>query len=1216
MKKKKNMIARLRTFLKAASCAYVGLNLCASSSAQTSLPAMEPGTTQQVHFLLEEPSISRSALHEIGQTWGQSAGAMVLALVEGMPSASLPWPTSTPSEQVGDGDGICILRASRDWWPSAGGHIHLEHIVVPSSTFPSNWANLGGISSVLLTVNGVEHSLEPDVPMALPSLAEGVTLTSLVLEIVLGNGDSRSAGLVLPTRSICPQPFPDLPPWPIESTDNPWWVGTFHEGIAVTGSALVRLGADGEFDSPVILCDGFDPDLHQHAVAFGHGDQNWETLWDCDRSYKVTLDSLHAIGKDVVFLDFADGTLDVRGNAALLQHVISLCNAHKTTAAPIAVIGVSMGGVIARMALSEMEINGIPHCTGLFVAFDSPMRGAYLPWSMLQAIDFFAGISAEAENLQNALQSTAAQQLLFLTPDGVPIAHANLQNELATAGLPEMPRCAAIVNSHPETNFPLGSGPLLQASETIFGWEYAHVQLNPLPGDSYHAQSTSSQNVTFDADIPNASWWFGEPFVFAQTGFCSNASPQIGKWPGSRTAHLEAFESALEAGGIGVSVSQSETMFIPSKSALDVPFSGQPFESPFDWVHTESSFTGSTPHCDLTNHHEALMSWVLGATSIDLDTYGHNWPHRQQIAASEPHLNLITIGAAGSAMVGNVSSPFEVELSPCTDDLTVDSLLRIGDSEGHHPGSLRIHAGQTLVIGSGATLAVGSGSNLIVEPGGQLQFLDGAQINVHGLLHIHSGGSCSLGDLTQSTVNGELRCEGQLSVTAQSISWCTVAAGGLVNVSGATFSLADGSIFQFEGNSSEQPDIRIAADALCTFTGSGDVKFFGSHLLLGDGSNIQFDGIGARFSHCSVHGESDAILEEFPQITSNNRLRISYTDMMRCLVAGDFQGQQALTVLSTSFQFVLVEGSGGGANVGSSDWIDSHLQWTDSERPIIIQGNAFNGGHDDTLPLISIENCPNATMRDNTIMNHREGLRVLNAQVQLGCNEFTRLETATILHPVGHVVMNGSVNGGNAFVENEVHIRCIDAPLPAIAGGQNEWGTAFHERFAGTAWAELGPGGTPAPWNADGNAWSDPDDETQPPLMNSGLTACNPLLNGQSIAIATDFPVEEANCSPSPHSPSDEASVKSITPCPAGQWSPNPTEGAVRFDCWDKSFSITEVAVMDTKGGRTQLLPSYNNQSDLNSLNKGVYVILTQVKNNKTSCLLRQRIVVLGSGSN
>jgi len=1216
MKKKENRCALEHKSLITLSLAFLGIIAGESLAAQTSLPSMEPGTTQQVHFLLEEPSISRSALRDIGRFWGQSSGAMVLALVEGTPSSALPWPASAPSELENNADGICILRASRSWWPNDGQTIHLNHVVVPSSTFPAAWSELGGIAEMVLTINGVDHNIEPDVPMALSPLASGVTLTAMELAVVLGNGQSRSGGLVLPTRSTCPQPMPDLPPWPIESAENPWWVGTFFEGTAVTGSALLRLGADGNFDSPVILCDGFDPDLHQHAVAFGHGDQNWETLWDCERSYKVTLDSLHAIGKDVVFLDFADGTQDVHSNAALLQHVIALCNAHKTSPAPLAVIGVSMGGVIARIALKEMEIQGEDHCAGLFVAFDSPMRGAYLPWSMLQAIDFFAGISGEAADLHAALQSTAAQQLLFLTPDGVPNAYAALQVNLMANGLPAKPICGAILNSHPDANFPLNPGPLLQASESLFGWEYAHVQLNPLPGDPDHDESTSDMHVTFDADIPNASWWFGEPLLFSQTSFCSSNAPQIGKWPGSSTAHLDAFESALAAGGIGVSISQSETMFIPAKSALDVPFSGSVSSTPFDWVHTESPAQGSTPHCDLANHHNALMDWIAAATALDHDVYGYNWPMRQMIASSQSSLQSITIGASGSSLVGSSSPPFEVEFSPCTDQLTVDSLMRIGDEQGNHPGILRLHAGQTLIINEGTQLTIGPGSSVIVEPGGQIQAGPGSQLTIQGLLHLQAEGGLALGNLVHIALvggDGIFQIEGNCQLASAAEVVCSVSQGGQINLSGAVFDIPESATLQVEGSPSNTPHVELSSQETCTFAGGGKVLFSMNHIALAQDSELRFDGVVARFVHSEISGEIDSFPLASSRIITNERMRIHNSAMDHCFITGDFTGQNALTIIHSFFEHVQVEGNSGGANIASSTWEHSHFSWQETEHLVRLQDNEFSHGFDDGLPLISLQYCSNSDLRNNRLMHHREGLRISQGLVKLGCNVLQRLEAALVLLESGYASLNGNNHGGNSFAENDVHIRCTASPIPDLFGGQNEWGTAFQTHFLGSAWAALGPGDLPAPLDASGNAWPNEAGLPVPLMMNSGLVACNPEYAGQSIWVATDDPVSEANCDESGHEPSDHATVKEVDLCMPGRWSPNPAQEVTQFICSDKTMSVVDVVVISPLGSVATKPQFNNNQINTNDLKSGVYTLLTQAETNKTTCSYAQRLVVVSA---
>lgn len=71
--------------------------------------------------------------------------------------------------------------------------------------------------------------------------------------------------------------------------------------------------------------------------------------------------ALQQAGYDLVYIDFNDGTDDIRRNAALFEEVVHRVNDMKARAGstePNVVMGVSMGGLVARYGLARMVRNG------------------------------------------------------------------------------------------------------------------------------------------------------------------------------------------------------------------------------------------------------------------------------------------------------------------------------------------------------------------------------------------------------------------------------------------------------------------------------------------------------------------------------------------------------------------------------------------------------------------------------------------------------------------------------------------------------------------------------------------------------------------------------------------------------------------------------------------------------------------------------------------
>jgi hypothetical protein len=91
------------------------------------------------------------------------------------------------------------------------------------------------------------------------------------------------------------------------------------------------------------------------------------------------LNSIDIANYDIIFLDYNNGTDDIIRNAALLQDVITLVNQQKALAGSTqknVVMGVSMGGLVARYCLANMTKQGIDPQTRLLLTHDSPHRGA------------------------------------------------------------------------------------------------------------------------------------------------------------------------------------------------------------------------------------------------------------------------------------------------------------------------------------------------------------------------------------------------------------------------------------------------------------------------------------------------------------------------------------------------------------------------------------------------------------------------------------------------------------------------------------------------------------------------------------------------------------------------------------------------------------------------------------------------------------------------
>jgi len=102
-------------------------------------------------------------------------------------------------------------------------------------------------------------------------------------------------------------------------------------------------------------------------------------------------------------------------NAFLLIELINRINQNKISDEQIVILGASMGGQVARLALNYMEHNNFDHCVRLFCSFDSPWKGAHIPLSLQSFIKYMSedANKAVAKQRLKDLRWPATRQMLL-----------------------------------------------------------------------------------------------------------------------------------------------------------------------------------------------------------------------------------------------------------------------------------------------------------------------------------------------------------------------------------------------------------------------------------------------------------------------------------------------------------------------------------------------------------------------------------------------------------------------------------------------------------------------------------------------------------------------------------------------------------------------------------------------------------------------------------
>lgn len=181
--------------------------------------------------------------------------------------------------------------------------------------------------------------------------------------------------------------------------------------------------ADGILDRPVIFVEGYDPNNEINPDSY----------------YNRGLNQLIKNGRDIFIVNFYDGGASINDNAFKLQKVIEEINRVRLGNHPIAVIGYSMGGIIARKTLKNMENSGLNHQVSLYVSYDAPHLGANIPQTIMKEneklISYIDSIAAgytpsELSQSRKFYNSPAAKDMLLGGVSFVPANARDFPNNL------------------------------------------------------------------------------------------------------------------------------------------------------------------------------------------------------------------------------------------------------------------------------------------------------------------------------------------------------------------------------------------------------------------------------------------------------------------------------------------------------------------------------------------------------------------------------------------------------------------------------------------------------------------------------------------------------------------------------------------------------------------------------------------------------------------
>ncbi|MDH6126097.1 hypothetical protein [Kitasatospora sp. GP82] len=246
-----------------------------------------------------------------------------------------------------------------------------------------------------------------------------------------------------------------------------------------TGTAAVYYAKGRKrLERPFIFADGFN-----------YGPSDLPGLWEHFNTIYAKgkigfLDQLLNAGIDVILVGFDLRHTYIQANAGVVISAIQRAISERHGDTPLIVGGVSMGGLITRYALAEMEHRKQDHQTETYLSWDSPHNGAWIPLVLQQMAYFFESIPTGQPGPKQAelIRSPAAQQLLWAWVEDAkysgPVATSSEMRKQFLAELeeygqfPARPRKLGVANGTGN-----GIGLDLPAGEVVFDVQNALLTL-------------------------------------------------------------------------------------------------------------------------------------------------------------------------------------------------------------------------------------------------------------------------------------------------------------------------------------------------------------------------------------------------------------------------------------------------------------------------------------------------------------------------------------------------------------------------------------------------------------------------------------------------------------------------------------------------------------------------------------------------------------------
>ena len=547
-------------------------------------------------------------------------------------------------------------------------------------------------------------------------------------------------------------------------------------------------GNTTQLTTPIIIVEGID--FFEQFPAFATNERTIFDLLNTPRSHFLA-DRLRNEGFDVVILNWNNSGDFLQKNAFLVVRLIEEVNRLKVGNEPNVLVGISMGGVVSRYALTWMEQNGRTHDVRDFISYDSPQLGANFPLGLQFWTQSIGAFNTSVLNIAElagvrSFNSESSKQMLKYHLTGLnnvpgtgnvisPIAnHTNFYNEIEglnnNLGYPRNCRNVAISNGA-KKGLGFGAAGLAIAYGTgLFSGFVSDVPTQPGSNRSALFEQKTPLNQTFTAMVPVAP---EQDYDNAPGGFIN--------W-------YKIIGDGMVSQGIPVTVglNQQNVSFVPTQSALGLKdpnlyrdinaWQNHENQIPFDSYYSPQ--LGNQSHVDLPT---VTANWLhLQITSPDL------WEIRSRATSFNFGVNTndfvfnntdVSDGGILGINTNRRTDAYEFNNSPATqqplpNNLGFDNWFAVQTS-AKRPVTIAINNGGSLELGSAQTnglLKIKTGSTLRFRSGSRLSQMFNSRIEIEngGRLIIDAGANINLADNNCSVIiksGGELIINGQFVFT-------------------------------------------------------------------------------------------------------------------------------------------------------------------------------------------------------------------------------------------------------------------------------------------------------------------------------------------------------------------------------------------------------------------------------------------------------------------